>query len=84
MTHRYLQSLYVKKVVTVVIDTGFSMGEPLTAGDDASQNPLSSAQNLTTALMNTLSGSDFINIMVYNASSATLLAPNPVSSFLAF
>lgn len=66
----------------VVIDTGFSMGEPMIAGDDKSQNPLATAQNLTMALMNTLSGSDFINIMVYNASASTLLSPNPVSPFL--
>lgn len=66
----------------IIIDTGFSMGEPMIAGDDKSQNPLSTAQNLSMALMDTLSGSDFINIMVYNASGATLLAPNPVSPLL--
>lgn len=75
-----MAALYVKKVVIVAIDTGYTMGQPMLVGEDKSQNPLATAQNLTIALMNTLSDSDYINIMVYDASSASLLAPNPVSS----
>lgn len=66
----------------VVVDIGYSMGEPMLAGVQKSQSPLSMARNLTEALMSTLSGFDCINVIVYNSSDAILLAPTPVSAFI--